>query len=98
MSRTAMALELINLRLGSNDKGMLQLAASYEGMSLAAFVRKASLDAARSVVERNERMIFSREKAKRILSALEQPFEPNEALKRAMKRAAEIEANTLETE
>lgn len=35
MSRTAMALECIDLHLVSNDKGMLQLAASYEGMSLA---------------------------------------------------------------
>lgn len=71
MPRTAVASERVELRLGSNDKDMLQLAAFYEGMSLAAFVRKASLEAARSVVERNGRLIFSREEVKRILSVNE---------------------------
>ena len=71
MPHTAAASGRVELRLGSNDKDMLQLAAFSEGMSLAAFVRKVSLEAARSVVERNERMIFSREEAKRILSVNE---------------------------
>ena len=94
MSGNVAALDRVDIRLGSDDKGMLQLAASYEGMSMAAFIRKAALDVARSVLERNERITFSREEAKRILAALDQPLEPNAALSKAMKAAEAIEANS----
>lgn len=94
MTRPALALDRVDIRLGSEDKGLLQLAASYEGMTMASFVRKAALDVARSVLERNERISFSREEAKRILAALDQPFEPNAALSKAMKAAEAIEANS----
>ena len=94
MTSTVAALDRVDIRLGSEDKGMLQLAASYEGVSMAAFIRKAALDVARSVIERNERITFSREEAKRILAALDQPFEPNAALSKAMKAAEAIEANS----
>ena len=57
---------------------------------------KAALEAARSIVERNERLILSREEAKKIIAALDQPFAPNEALKKAMTAAEAIEANALE--
>lgn len=96
MSINAKALDRIDLRLGSDDKAMLQLAASYEGVSLAAFIRKAALEVARSVVERNERLILSREEAEKIIAALDQPFSPNEALTKAMTAAEAIEANALE--
>lgn len=74
---------------------MLQLAASYEGMSMAAFIRKAALDVARSVVERNERISLSREEARKIIDAMNQPFAPNEELSKAMKMAERIELNSL---
>ena len=94
MTNTAVALDRIDIRLGKDDKGMLQLAASYEGMALSAFIRKAALDVARSVVERNERITLSREEAKRIIAALDRPFEPNAALTKAMRASEIIEANS----
>lgn len=96
MTSNVAALDRVDLRLGTEDKGMLQLAASYEGVSLAAFIRKAALEVARSVVERNERIVLSREEARKIIAALDQPFAPNEALSKAMKSAERIEANSLE--
>lgn len=96
MSINATALERIDLRLGSDDKGILQLAASYEGVSMAAFIRKAALEVARSVVERNERLVLNREEAKKIIAALDRPFVPNEALRKAMTAAEAIESNALE--
>lgn len=96
MSSKTTALDRIDLRLGSDDKGMLQLAASYEGVSLAAFIRKAALEVARSVVERNERLTLSREDARKIIEALDQPFAPNQALIKAMKTAETIETNAIE--
>ncbi len=57
---------------------MLLLAASYEGVSLSAFIRKAALEAACSVIERNERFVLGREDAKVIIASFEQPLVPNE--------------------
>ncbi|MDY4163667.1 MAG: DUF1778 domain-containing protein [Sutterella sp.] len=94
MANTTAALDRIDIRLGEDDKGILQLAASYEGMALSAFIRKAALDVARSVVERNKRFTLSREEAKRIMTALDRPFEPNAALTKAMRAAEIIEANS----
>ena len=94
MANTTAALDRIDIRLGEDDKGILQLAASYEGMALSAFIRKAALDVARSVVERNEHITLSREEAKKIIAALDRPFEPNAALAKAMRVAEIIEANS----
>lgn len=51
------------------------------------------LQAAHSVEEPSERFAFSGEDGKKILAALDQPFEPNAALTRAMRAAETIEAN-----
>ena len=48
---------------------MLLLAAAYEGESLSAFIRKAALEAACSVIERNERFVLGREDAKVIIAS-----------------------------
>lgn len=50
-------------RLRAEDKEVLLLAASYEGVSLSAFIRTAALEAARSVVDPNDRFVLSREEA-----------------------------------
>ena len=96
MTTGTAALDRVDLRLGSDDKGLLKWAASYEGVSMAAFIRKAALEVARSVVERNERLTLSREDARKIIAALDQPFVPNEALRNAMRAAEAIESNALE--
>lgn len=94
MTSATIALDRIDIRLGKDDKAMLQLAASYEGAALSAFIRKAALNVARSVVEHNERITLSREESKRIIAALDRPFEPNVALTKAMRAAEIIEANS----
>lgn len=54
------------------------------------------IETARSVEERSVRVIFSREEAEKIISALNQSVEPNEALRQAMRMAERIEANSTE--
>lgn len=49
MGSTVSAVKRVQFRLRAEDKGLLQLAASYEGESLSAFIRKAALEAACSV-------------------------------------------------
>lgn len=73
---------------------MLLLAASYEGVSLSAFIRKAALEAACSVIERNERFVHGRENAKVIIASFEQLLVPNEALRKAMETAERIETSS----
>lgn len=60
MGSTVSAVKRVQFRLRAEDKGLLQLAASYEGESLSAFIRKAALEAACSVIERNERFVLGR--------------------------------------
>ena len=74
---------------------MLLLSASYEGVSLFAFIRKAALEAACSVIERNERFVLGREDAKVIIASFEQPLVPNEALCKAMMTAERIGTSLL---
>lgn len=77
MGSTVSAVKRVQFRLRAEDKGLLQLAASYEGESLSAFIRKAALEAACSVIERNERFVLGREDAKVIIASFEQPLVPS---------------------
>lgn len=95
MGSTVSAVKRVQFRLRAEDKGLLQLAASYEGESLSAFIRKAALEAACSVIERNERFVLGREDAKVIIASFEQPLVPNEALCKAMMTAERIETSSL---
>lgn len=94
MGSTVSAVKRVQFRLRAENKGLLQLAASYEGESLSAFIRKAALEAACSVIERNERFVLGREDAKVIIACFEQPLVPNEALRKAMETAERIETSS----
>lgn len=84
MGSTVSAVKRVQFRLRAEDKGLLQLAASYEGESLSAFIRKAALEAACSVIERNERFVLGRD-ARVIIASFEQPLVPNEVLCKAVR-------------
>lgn len=96
MTISTIATDRIDIRLVSEDKGIIQQAASYEGISVAAFIRKAALEVARSIIDRNERIRLSQEDGRRIMAALNRPFEPNEALRKALLLAEEVEKNSPE--
>lgn len=91
MSSSASAMKRAQFRLRAEDKEVLLLAASYEGVSLSAFIRKAALEAACSVIERNERFVLGREDAKVIIASFEQPL----ALCKAMMTAERIGTSLL---
>lgn len=94
MGSTVSAVKRVQFRLRAENKGLLQLAASYEGESLSAFIRKAALESACSVIGRNERFVLGREDAKVIIASFEQPLVPNEALRKAMETAERIETSS----
>ena len=56
---TATALERCDIRLSSEDKAFLQLAASLDGISLSAFIRKAAISAAKDTISKNDRYVLS---------------------------------------
>ena len=55
---TTTALERCDIRLSSEDKAFLQLAASLDGISLSAFIRKAAISAAKDTISKNDRYGF----------------------------------------
>ena len=54
---TTTALERCDIRLSSEDKAFLQLAASLDGISLSAFIRKAAISAAKDTISKNDRYV-----------------------------------------
>ena len=78
-----------------DETSSISASAAYEGESLSAFIRKAALEAACSVIERNERFVLGREDAKVIIASFEQPLVPNEALCKAMMTAERIGTSLL---
>lgn len=59
---TTTALERCDIRLSSEDKAFLQLAASLDGISLSAFIRKAAISAAKDTISKMIAMFFPVEK------------------------------------
>ena len=72
----------IDIRLMPSDKDALELAASLKRMSLSQYILSAALEAARNDIEKEERIKLSEEEFNTLLSLLENPPEPTEALRR----------------
>jgi uncharacterized protein (DUF1778 family) len=76
----------LELRLRMEDKKVLEAAASFEGVSIAAYLLAHSLPAARQ--QALQAMTLGNEARDRFLRLLERPPAFNASLKRAMRRAA----------
>jgi uncharacterized protein (DUF1778 family) len=76
----------LELRLRREDKKVLEAAASFEGVSIAAYLLAHSLPAAR--LQASQMIVLGNEARDRFIQLLEKPPAINAALKRAMKRAA----------
>jgi uncharacterized protein (DUF1778 family) len=76
----------LDLRLSVKDRQRIDRAAALAGLPLATFVRTAVLREADRTVAAESVANLSPGESKRFLAALEKPFAPNAALRRAMKR------------
>ena len=74
------------------DKDLLSNAAALVGTTLANFVRMAAIERASAVVEQESRVLMTQRDFARFVKALDGDFQPNAALKRAMKRAAKVKS------
>ena len=90
---TTTALERCDIRLSSEDKAFLQLAASLDGISLSAFIIKAAISAAKDTISKNDRYVLSGREVRELFSVLDNGFVPNKRLQEAMTIAEQIEKN-----
>ncbi len=73
--------ERIDFRANSNQKTLLERAAELKHVSLSSYVLTSSLKQAQIDIAENEVLVLSNCDRDLIMSALENPTEPNEALK-----------------
>ncbi len=72
--------ERMSLRIISDDKALLMQAAELEHTSLTEFVTHASLNYAREIIEKHERLQLDERDSLKVIELLESPPEPNEKL------------------
>ena len=80
----------LDLRLSARDRERIARAASLVGLPLAAFVRTVVLREADQTVAAELVSTLSPAESRRFLAALSKPFAPNAALRRAMKKGADL--------
>lgn len=71
----------IDLRANTNEKNLLERAAELKHISLSSYILSSSLKQAQLDLIENETLILSNEDRDLVMSVLENPPEPNEALK-----------------
>ncbi|XAH23751.1 DUF1778 domain-containing protein [Xylophilus sp. GW821-FHT01B05] len=80
----------LDLRLESRDKERIAKAAALRGMAVSAFVRDAVLREADTAIAADAVVTLSEQESRRFLAALDEPFQPNARLKKAMAAAARL--------
>ncbi|KAF1695652.1 DUF1778 domain-containing protein [Pseudoxanthomonas koreensis] len=79
----------LDLRLSPADKARIARAADLRGVPLSAFVRDAVLREAESIMAAELTVTLSVEESRRLLEALDAPFQPNARLKKALVRVTQ---------
>lgn len=74
----------IDLRLESREKDRIAKAAALRGMAVSAFARDAVLREADATIAADGVVVLSEQESRRFLAALDEPFHPNDRLKKAM--------------
>lgn len=73
----------VEFRTSHEERMQFEIAATYLGMNLSAFLRMAALERSAEVVKDNNVLVLSDKDRDIFLAALENPPEPNENLKKA---------------
>ncbi len=71
----------IDLRANSNQKSLLEKAAELKHISLSSYILASSLNQANLDLAENENLVLSNQDRNFIMNLLDNPPEPNEALK-----------------
>lgn len=84
---TAAATARLDLRLEPRDKDRIAKAAALRGMPVSTFVRDALLREADLAIAAGTVVTLSEHESRHFLAALDEPFRPNQRLKKAMAAA-----------
>ncbi len=79
----------LDIRIDQDQKELLERAASLRGLSLSSYLLSNSIEAATRDIESHEKLVLSDNDRDLFLSLMENPPEPNQALKSAMRRFQE---------
>lgn len=71
----------IDLRANTNQKTLLERAAELKHISLSSYILSTSLNQAQIDLSENETLVLSNRDRDLVMAALDNPTEPNEALK-----------------
>ena len=80
----------MDFRLPESEKAVIEQAASLAGVSSSAFIRNVAGEAARQRLHEARILRLDASASRDFMDALERPFAPNAALRRAMQRAEEL--------
>lgn len=76
----------INLRASPEAKAMIERAAALMGTTVSGFMLQNAYEAARRIVTENDTLVLSQRDFEAFVDAIENPPEPNEALRELMAR------------
>ena len=81
------AIARLDLTLDTADKDIVARGAALRGTTMAAFVRAAAKEKAQQLIDRETRIEMSAHDFDAFAAALNQPWQPNAALQRALQAA-----------
>jgi uncharacterized protein (DUF1778 family) len=76
----------IDIRVSRTNKALLEAEADYRGLTLSAYLIHVAVNDALASLEKRKLLAFSQDDSRRFFDALESPAEPNDALRKAVKR------------
>lgn len=80
----------LELRINAQDKKYVSRAAELQGEGVSAFARAVLVREAKRIVESEQTILLSPEESRRFLKALDRPFAPNAALRKALARGDKL--------
>jgi uncharacterized protein (DUF1778 family) len=84
-SKSKTKIDRIDLRVSSDQKELLEKAASLKGLSLSAYLLSHGLEAAKIELEAHQKLVLSDRDRDLFLSLIVNPPKPNQDLKNAMR-------------
>ena len=80
----------LEVRITAQDKKVVARAAEIKGEGVSAFARAVLVREAQRIVDAERTVVLSPAESRRFLAALDRPFKPNAALRRALAKGAKL--------
>ena len=80
----------LEVRTSQQDKKIVTRAAELRGETVSSFARAVLVREAKKVIESEQTVVLSSDATKRFIQALDRPFAPNAALRKAMAKADKL--------